>query len=80
MNKKFKKKTISILNKTFEQCLEQINGINYDEDLAGLEHEYQRILKKLRSKENENYISKFKDMVINFKSFYMNKKARKKIE
>ena len=77
---KIQKKTISILNKTFEQCLEHINGINYDEDLAGLEHEYQRILKKLRSKENENYISKFKDMVINFKSFYMNKKARKKIE
>ena len=77
---KIQKKTISILNKTFEQCLEHINGINYDEDLAGLEHEYQRILKKLRSKENENYISKFKDMVINFKSFYMNKKARKKKE
>ena len=78
---KIQKKTISILNKTFEQCLEHINGINYDEDLAGLEHEYQRILKKLRSKENENYISKFKDnMVKNFKSFYKNKKARKKKE
>jgi hypothetical protein len=77
---KIQKKTISILNKTFEQCLEHINGINYDEDLAGLEHEYQRILKKLSSKENEDYISKFKDMVKNFKFFYMNKKARKKIE
>jgi hypothetical protein len=77
---KIQKKTISILNKTFEQCLEHINGINYDEDLAGLEHEYQRILKKLRIKENEDYISKFKDMVKNFKFFYMNKKARKKIE
>ena len=76
---KIQKKTISILNKTFEQCLEHINGINYDEDLAGLELEYQRKLKNLRNNENnEDYISKFKDMVKNFKSFYYNKKARKK--
>ena len=75
---KIQKKTISILNKTFEQCLEHINGINYDEDLAGLEHEYQKILKDLSKKNNEKYISYFKDMVKNFKSFYISKKARKK--
>ena len=75
---KIQKKTISILNKTFEQCLEHINGINYDEDLAGLELEYQKILKDLSKKNNEKYISYFKDMVKNFKSFYISKKARKK--
>lgn len=78
---KIQKKTISILNKTFEQCLDYINGINYDEDLEGLEFRYQNIFKDLRSKGNsEEYISEFKYMVKNFKSFYRNKKARKKKE
>ena len=78
---KIQKKTISILNKTFDQCLDHINGINYDEDLAGLELRYLNIFKELRSKGNcEDYISEFKDMVKNFKSFYKNKKARNKKE
>ena len=78
---KIQKNTISILNKTFDQCLDHINGINYDEDLAGLELRYLNIFKELRSKGNcEDYISEFKDMVKNFKSFYKNKKARKKKE
>ena len=75
---KTQKKTIAILNKTFKQCLEHINGINYDEDLAGLEIGYQRIIKNLRLKENEDYISSFIDMVKNFEIYYKNKKARKK--
>lgn len=78
---KIQKKTISILNKTFDQCLDHINGINYDEELAGLELRYLNIFKDLRSRGNsEDYISKFKYMVKNFKSFYKNKKARKKKE
>ena len=78
---KIQKKTISILNKTFEQCLDHINGINYDEELEGLEFRYQNILKGLRLNGNsEDYISEFKYMVKNFKSFYSNKKARKKKE
>lgn len=78
---KIQKNTISILNKTFDQCLDHINGINYDEDLAGLELRYLNIFKDLRSRGNsEDYISKFKYMVKNFKSFYKNKKARKKKE
>jgi hypothetical protein len=78
---KIQKKTISILNKTFDQCLDHINGINYDEDLAGLELRYLNIFKDLRSRGNsEDYISEFKYMVKNFKSFYKNKKARKKKE
>jgi hypothetical protein len=76
---KIQKNTISILNKTFDQCLDHINGINYDEELAGLELRYLNIFKDLRSRGNsEDYISKFKYMVKNFKSFYKNKKARKK--
>jgi hypothetical protein len=78
---KIQKKTISILNKTFDQCLDHINGINYDEELAGLELRYLNIFKDLRSRGNgEDYISEFKNMVKNFKSFYKNKKARKKKE
>ena len=78
---KIQKNTISILNKTFDQCLDHINGINYDEELAGLELRYLNIFKDLRSRGNsEDYISKFKYMVKNFKSFYKNKKARKKKE
>jgi hypothetical protein len=78
---KIQKNTISILNKTFDQCLDHINGINYDEDLAGLELRYLNIFKDLRSRGNsEDYISEFKYMVKNFKSFYKNKKARKKKE
>ena len=75
---KIQKKTISILNKTFEQCLDHINGIYYDEDLAGLELKYQNIIKDLRARGNsEDYISEFTKMVKNFKSYYKNKKARK---
>ena len=78
---KIQKNTISILNKTFDQCLDHINGINYDEELAGLELRYLNIFKDLRSRGNsEDYISKFKYMVKNFNSFYKNKKARKKKE
>ena len=78
---KIQKNTISILNKTFDQCLDHINGINYDEELAGLELRYLNIFKDLRSRGNsEDYISEFKYMVKNFKSFYKNKKARKKKE
>ena len=66
---KIQKNTISILNKTFDQCLDHINGINYDEELAGLELRYLNIFKDLRSRGNsEDYISKFKYMVKNFKS------------
>lgn len=76
---KIQKKAISILNKTFCQCLEYISGINYDEDLVGLEIGYQRIIKDMRkSGESEEYISEFENMVKNFKSYYTNKKARKK--
>lgn len=76
---KTQKKTIAILNKTFKQCLEHINGINYDEDLAGLEIIYKRIIKNLRIKENDEvYFSAFIDMVKNFELYYKNKKARKK--
>ena len=78
---KIQKNTISILNKTFDQCLDHINGINYDEELAGLELRYLNIFKDLRSRGNsEDYISEFKYMVKNFNSFYKNKKARKKKE
>ena len=76
---KIQKRAISILNKTFCQCLEYISGINYDEDLVGLEIGYQRIIKEMRkSGESEEYISEFENMVKNFKSYYTNKKARKK--
>ena len=86
INKKFiqkiyeenkQKRAISILNMTFNQCLEQFRGSKKYKELDGLEKELQNVIKDLKDKgESEEYISDFIDLVNTFEEYYMIKKPR----
>ena len=71
------KRAISILNMTFNQCLEQFRGSKKYKELDGLEKELQNVINDLKEKgESEEYISDFIDLVNTFEEYYMNKKPR----
>ena len=71
------KRAISILNMTFNQCLEQFRGSKKYKELDGLEKEFQNVINDLKEKgESEEYISDFIDLVNTFEEYYMNKKPR----
>ena len=71
-------KIISILNKTFLECLEQFRGSkNYDE-LEGLEKYYDDVINEFEAKgESQDYIEKFKYIANTFEKTYQEKKAKK---
>ena len=71
------KRAISILNMTFNQCLEQFRGSKKYKELDGLEKELQNVINDLKEKgESEEYISDFINLVNTFEEYYMNKKPR----
>lgn len=73
---KNKIKTMKILDKTFFECLEHFRGTKYYPELAGLEEEYQKVIKDLKMEKTEEYINKFIDTINTFEKKYQNKKSR----
>ena len=70
-------KTISILEKTFFECLEHFRRSKYYIELDGLEKEYNNAINYLKDKdETEEYINNFKQLVETFEEFYNSKKPR----
>ena len=71
------KKTISILNMTLNQCLEQFRGSKKYKELEGLEKEFENVIKGLKEKgESEEYISDFVNLVNTFEEYYKDKRPR----
>lgn len=78
---KIQKKTISILERTFLECLEHFRGTAKYPELEGLENEYQNVVNKMKEiGEDDDYIELFKEFVNRFEIYYDNKKARPKKE
>ena len=76
-NEEIQTKVLSILDKTFLECLEHFRGSKYYEELAGLEKEYDNVIKALKEDgETEDYLKVFKDFVGRFDAYYQTKKAR----
>lgn len=74
------KKVISILERTFLECLEQFRGTKNFNELKGLEEDYKNVINDLIEKGEKNeYISKFKNFVNDFEEIYKKKKAKKGI-
>ena len=75
---KTQQKTISILEKTFYECLEHFRGSKYYEELDGLEKDYINTIDKFRENgESEKYIDDFKYLVNTFETFFEEKIPRK---
>ena len=73
------KKTISILEKTFYECLEQFRGSMFYEELDGLEKEFINVIKEFKNKgETEEYINNFKNLVNTYEKYFEEKISRKK--
>ena len=73
-------KVISILERTFLECLEQFRGTKNYKELKGLEEEYKNIIYNfIEEGENNEYITKFKYFVNDFEEIYKKKKPRKGI-
>ena len=71
-------KIISILNKTFLECLEQFRGSKNYEELEGLEKYYDDVINEFNAKgESQDYIEKFKYIANTFEKTYQEKKAKK---
>ena len=76
-NEENQTKVLSILDKTFLECLEHFRGSKYYEELAGLEKEYDNVINALKEDgETEDYLKVFKDFVGRFDVYYQTKKAR----
>ena len=76
-NEENQTKVLSILDKTFLECLEHFRGSKYYEELAGLEKEYDNVINALKEDgETEDYLKVFKDFVGRFDAYYQTKKAR----
>lgn len=76
-NEEIQTKVLSILDKTFLECLEHFRGSKYYEELAGLEKEYDNVINALKEDgETEDYLKVFKDFVGRFDAYYQTKKAR----
>lgn len=76
-NEEKQTKVLSILDKTFLECLEHFRGSKYYEELAGLEKEYDNVINALKEDgENEDYLKVFKDFIGRFEVYYLTKKAR----
>ena len=80
---KTQQKTISILEKTFYECLEHFRGSKYYEELDGIEKDYINTIDEFRENgESEKYIDDFKYLVNTFETFFeekMPKKSKKKL-
>ena len=71
-------KTISILEKTFLECLEHFRGSKFYNELNGLEKKYQTVINCLKDNgETEEYIDIFKNIMDNYEQNYSNKIARR---
>lgn len=78
-NENIHKKTIAILDRTLQECLEHFRGSKYYKELAGLEKEYEKIIKGLEdSGQTEEYVYLFKDLINYFEVHYDRKRARKR--
>lgn len=72
-------KTKSILERTFQECLEHFRGTKYFPELKGLEDEFQKLFIQMEGDgEEKKYINDFKDFINNFEIYYNNKKSRKR--
>lgn len=73
------KKTISILEKTFFECLEHFRGSMSYEELDGLEKEYINVINEFKNKgESKEYIDDFKCLVNRYEKYFEEKIARRK--
>ena len=71
------KKTISILEKTFFECLEHFRGSNYYEELDGLEKNYLNTINEFIKKgKPAEYIDDFKYLVNRYEKYFDEKKPR----
>ena len=71
------KELIDILEMTFLDVFKIFRNLNETQELNGFE-KIDSVIREISVKEiDENYISKFKDAVMNFENFYYNKIARK---
>lgn len=70
-------KTISILERTFFDCLEHFRGTIKFKELEGLKEEYQNVINKFKENgETKEYIELFEEFVNRFEVYYEKKIAR----
>lgn len=70
-------KTISILEKTFFDCLEHFRGTIKYKELEGLEEEYKNTINKFKEDgETKEYIEQFEEFTKKFEIYYEKKIAR----
>jgi hypothetical protein len=67
----------NILERTFFDCLEQVRGRNYFEELKGLEEEFKKVVKNMN--ETDKYIDAFNYLLNRFKIHFESRKSREKI-
>ena len=71
------KELIDILEMTFLDVFKIFRNVNETQKLNGFE-KIDSVIREMKVKEiDENYIGKFKDAVMNFEHYYLNKIARK---
>ena len=70
------KKIVDILEATFCDCLEQVRGRKYFENLKGLEEEFRKVVDEM--KETEKYFEAFKDLLNKFEIHFKSRRAREK--
>ena len=74
---KIQTKTISILERTFQDCLDHFRGSQYYPELEGLEKEYINVINEMRFKEPDEYIDSFAHFISIFDDYYNNMRKEK---
>ena len=58
----------SVLDSTFFECIKHFRGTEFKYSLLGLENYYNIIIKELKKKYEDDYVKKFKKVLLNYEN------------
>jgi hypothetical protein len=67
-----------VLDSTFSECIEHFRGTKLKDDLHGLEGYYDKLINKLKEKNEEDYVKKFQKVLLNYENEIKEMQSKKK--